>query len=251
MSSGRRSLNSNQSESSSKLISLADILSSKSNSKKPLKSSNNISKLVPSLEDLQKKLDGSHDSNSKLNFSRALNLTSADIEPFSFEENGLDHSNNIDVNNPMNEVNDKLLLNNKNFKQNRRKDSCKQEEKPSSMSAFSQQSLNDDAHREITQIIGRIEKGKFSSFDNDFKTNKLNPPDFNSVQLPKNFNLDFGKVNVYRSGIIEIISGDNPPKIHRCKPLVHKNNITTDLVISTDTLAYIDRMNICTPTEKS
>lgn len=235
------------------MVTLADILSSKSSTRTNLRSSTRNQRLVPSLEDLQKKLDGGQDSNSKLNFSRAFSLTSVDLDSFSFAENGTEPSNSAEPSKPEVKEQNDFKVNDKIVKHSRRNDrrTSSQEEKLNSLDSFSQQSLNDDSHREIVHIIGKIEKGKFGSFQNDFKDKKIkSKPEFNLIHLPEDFKLDYGKVNVYRSGVVEIISGDIPPKTIRCKQFFQNStNVTTDLMISTDTLVHINHMNLFTPEE--
>lgn len=100
-----------------------------------------------------------------------------------------------------------------------------------------------DTKADIERSLKAIDKSDANFEDND-KNGILstNASEFNFIQLPKNFNLEHGLVNCYRSGIIEIISGDNPPTTLRFKPTT-----TTDLIISTDKKIHIDQMKVYSP----
>lgn len=100
-----------------------------------------------------------------------------------------------------------------------------------------------DTKTDIERFLKAIDKSESNFEDND-KNGILSThvSEFNFIQLPKNFTLEHGRVNCYRSGIIEVISGDNPPQTYRFKPTT-----TTDLIISTDKKIHIDQMKVYSP----
>lgn len=100
-----------------------------------------------------------------------------------------------------------------------------------------------DTKTDIERFLKAIDKSA-SDFDEDDKSGILpaKSTGLNYIQLPSEFTIERGRINCYRSGIIEVISGDHPPKILRFKPTT-----TTDLVIATDKKIHIDQMTVYSP----
>lgn len=206
-------------------------------------------------------LDGIQAGSSKLNFSRAYNLGT---EKFNFVDTAAiaERSNQLGADKFRQEsaqLNSHLLLNEKNLRGSRRgghHQEGKGLRKEDRFASTILSSFSGDPKSQIEKLIGGIDR-KDTTFDFEEKDKDgisiAKTPGFNFLQLPKDFNLERGRVNMYRSGIIEVISNDCPPKIFRFKPTTHNtNNISTDLVITTENQAYIDQMNVCIPeAEKS
>lgn len=108
---------------------------------------------------------------------------------------------------------------------------------------FSVNGTGGDTKTDIERFLKAIDKSA-SDFEEDDKSGIL-PAKFsglNYIQLPTDFTKERGRINCYRSGIIEVISGDHPPKILRFKPTT-----TTDLLIATDKKIHIDQMTVYSP----
>lgn len=213
--------------------------------------------ILPSLEDLQKKLTGSEDSCSKLNFSRAFGLNAFDLDSLNNTESNLKLEKSASINslNIKEEFSDNKQSLDKHPRQNRRLDSrtSKRNERLNYSATKSEYtSIKYETDLEIKQLINKIENSQMFNFNNDYddykdKDIKLKP-DFSLIQLPNDFKLENGQVNVYSSGIIQIISGDDPPAIYEFKNAIIDNNIlSTDLIITSDVEVCIDKMNILVP----
>ncbi|KAH9419991.1 hypothetical protein DERP_001824 [Dermatophagoides pteronyssinus] len=245
--------------------SLSDILANSSSTKRTTRSSIRASaaaasasgtSLLPTLEDLKQKLEGSHDDTcTKLNLSRAFGgLPSS----FRFESTNL---NNHDEQSSLLEStsNNHQELNNINNNLNvgrQKRQQFKREQRGSQNVIKTETSIGanvyDDTQREIAHIIKKIELNKHLNFkdnDSDDKDQIKLLPEFNLIQLPADFNLEHGQINVYQSGIIEIISGDQPPVKFRMRRAAKRidESLTTDLILTTENQAIIERMNVCVP----
>ena len=242
--------------------SLSDILANSSSTKRTTRSSIRAStaatsgvSLLPTLEDLRQKLDGVHDdSGMKLNLSRAFGgLPSS----FCFDSNDQSSSLLASTSNDHQEFYNNI---NNNLNTGRQKRQQLKREHRGSQNAFKTEagsctSVYNDTEREITHIIKRIELTKNLNFKDDDPDDKDRVhqdrllPEFNLIQLPADFNLEHGQINVYQSGIIEIISGDQPPVKFRMRRATKRidESLTTDLILTTENQAIIERMNVCVP----
>lgn len=235
---------SRQAKSPSKFMSLADILQAKANTSGVKTRSGGTLQLQL---DLHKKLEGLPNSNSKLNFSAAFNRGATDS--FNFVDTSAETNNHLETDKAeqnSSELN-KHILNEKLVRPNRRHDGKYSKKDDKSMNYVS----STDPLKNIQSITGKIDN-KDARFDFDDKDKNLqgktSTPDFHLVQLPKGFSLERGRVNVYRSGIIEIVSNENPARVMRFKKTVHhSNNIFADLVIATDSQTRIEQSNILSP----
>lgn len=216
------------------------------------------STILPSLEDLQKKLIGSEESCSKLNFSRAFGLNTFELNSLNNTEPNIKLENSVNSINTLNikeEFNDKQSLE-RHPRQNRRLDSRtnKRNERLNHSTTKSEYpTFKYETDTEIKHLINKIENSQMLNFNNDDYNdckdkNIQSKQDFSLIQLPNDFKLENGQVKVYSSGIIQIISGDDPPVIYEFKKAVLDNNIiSTDLIIATDIQVYIDKMDILVP----
>ena len=225
-----------------KFMSLEDILKLHSNSGVKTRSSNTTGKLFQL--DLQKKIDS---SKSKLNMTRAYNLSTVDsfnfleppIKTEPIETDKSKHFNSVQINNHHHVPNEKLQ------RSNLKRDGKVSKKETRTMETVCN-SYNDDPLKQIQMLTCRIDKDAQFDFEeekNFRKKEKL--PNFNCIHLPTDFNPEKGRLNVYKSGIIEVISNDNPPKIMRFKSVINgSNNVFTDLVFTTNDQVYIDQANL-------
>ncbi|KAH9501439.1 hypothetical protein DERF_012287, partial [Dermatophagoides farinae] len=177
--------------------SLSDILANSSSTKRTTRSS----------------IRASTAATSGLNLSRAFGgLPSS----FCFDSNDQSSSLLASTSNDHQEFYNNI---NNNLNTGRQKRQQLKREHRGSQNAFKTEagsctSVYNDTEREITHIIRQIELTKNLNFKDDDPDDKDRVhqdrllPEFNLIQLPVDFNLDHGQINVYQSGIIEIVSGD-------------------------------------------
>ncbi|KAF7488692.1 hypothetical protein SSS_10637 [Sarcoptes scabiei] len=222
--------NSSNSKNAGGFASLADILSTSKNKKTSTSSGN----FLPSLEDLQKKLGQNDASNFKLNTSQFLQNSSNTVKTNSINERNQEPQ--------FGKLNAKLSINDHSRSRIKREDK------------FSNIKFSLDSQNEILHIVNQIEKSKnLTDFDDkdrdqcvqfDSKRKQiLRQPNFFMINLPDDFNLENSQMNVYQSGMIEILSGDKPSKIIRLK---RNSKMITDLVLANDSQVFHDQMNILT-----
>ncbi|KAI2804256.1 hypothetical protein BLOT_003235 [Blomia tropicalis] len=191
--------------------------------------------------DLKKNLESINQSNSKLNISRALDQVSTESFNFININQQLKQADNVETKPESN-----LQILEKPIKLNRRQ--IKKEDRSNTNSiSFNSYGNPLDMIKKVTTEIDKRTDLKGFDFDekNKQQFDKFKPPGFNLIQLPKDFTLDRGRVNLYQSGIIEVISNDNPPRKFRFKPPTHEDNMTSDLAIATDTQVLLERAYIC------
>lgn len=188
-------------------------------------------KPLPSLEDLQKKLASSQTPvNTRLNLSKALSLNPSDG---AFEDKSSLSSDYCDV-----QVNGAFgtKMNPKQLKNLKEEGKAHQKGRSESFSKY---------NMDLEKIIDKIEKTKTVFFEEEAKPDDNRSANFSCIRLPKQFNPTRGHVNVYRSGLIEIVNKDSS-EVHRFRKDLFETSTTTttDLIILNDTLQMTEPINI-------
>lgn len=189
-------------------------------------------KPLPSLEDLQKKLASTQKPvNTRLNLSKALSLNPGD-GAFEDKSSELATPDTCDV-----QVNGAFgaKVDPRQFK-NKEGGRLHPKARPDEFSKYGM---------DLEKVIEKIEKTKTIFFEEEVKPEVDRPANFSYIRLPKHFNPTRGHVNVYRSGLIEIVNKD-ATEAHRFRKGLADTFTTTstDLIILNDTLQMTEPINI-------